>query len=320
MPRVDGGTVDGGMRIDGGMGQGGGPTPEVQGFTATGGAGGGAQTGVGPGYIDDAIPATRVRIRFDSLYDDNRPDRAEFFYPKCGCFRTPDSKGPPLSEKSVDAQELSFYLEYAVSEQLSGFVEVPIRFINPEVNANRTGLSDINFGAKYAFISGPDLTVSAQLRAFGPTGEGFKGLGTEHWTVEPALLLSAHPSDRLYLYGELRDWIPLEGSDFAGNIIRYGVGVGVVVWERPGLRVAPIGELVGWTVLDGKEEDLDTGLAVNARGDTIVNAKIGVRVGFGEAPREGLFSGSDLYIGYGRALTGEVWYKDIVRVEYRLNF
>ena len=28
----------------------------------------------------------------------------------------------------------------------------------------------------------------------------------------------------------------------------------------------------------------------------------------------------DLYIGYGRALTGDVWYKDIYRIEYRVRF
>ena len=38
------------------------------------------------GYIDDAIVQTRLRLRFDAAYDNNRPDRAEFFYAKCGCF------------------------------------------------------------------------------------------------------------------------------------------------------------------------------------------------------------------------------------------
>ena len=51
---------------------------------------------------------------------------------------------------------------------------------------------------------------------------------------------------------------------------------------------------------------------INAAGDTIVNGKVGVRTYFGE--------GSDLYIGYGHALTGDRWYKDIIRVEYRLAF
>jgi hypothetical protein len=32
------------------------------------------------------------------------------------------------------------------------------------------------------------------------------------------------------------------------------------------------------------------------------------------------YGNSSLYVGYGRALTGAVWYKDILRVEYRLMF
>ena len=39
-----------------------------------------------PGYVDFAVPITQFRLRFDAAYDDNRPDRAEFFYGKCGCF------------------------------------------------------------------------------------------------------------------------------------------------------------------------------------------------------------------------------------------
>jgi hypothetical protein len=295
----------------------------VPGFAASTGAGAGAEAGIGPGYIDDAIPATRFRIRYDSMYDDNRPDRAEFFYPKCGCFFTPDARGlGPKMETSVDAQEVSLYGEFAPSDRFSGFVEVPFRFLNPEQNGDHHGLSDINFGAKYALYrdtcSGSTLTL--QLRAYAPTGDSNGGLGTDHWSLEPALLLNVHPADRLYLYGEVRDWIPINApSDFAGNVIRYGAGVGYVVYQRPGLRVAPIGEVVGWSVLNGKESDF-AGNIFDAGGDTIVNAKFGVRIGFGEPSREGLFSGSDLYVGYGRALTGEVWYKDIVRVEYRKNF
>src|SRR5207248_1606921 len=56
-----------------------------------GGAGLGGGGGVDPNYIDAAIPANRFLLRFDAIYDYNRPDRAEFFYPKCGCFGTPDA-------------------------------------------------------------------------------------------------------------------------------------------------------------------------------------------------------------------------------------
>jgi hypothetical protein len=57
----------------------------------------------------------------------------------------------------------------------------------------------------------------------------------------------------------------------------------------------------------------------SASGDTIVNAKIGARLGFGKKLDVGL-SRSNFYIGYGHHLTGNVWYTDIIRAEYQYNF
>jgi hypothetical protein len=78
-----------------------------------------------------------------------------------------------------------------------------------------------------------------------------------------------------------------------------------------------VAEFLGWNVLDGQELVHPPGVAVDAAGDTIINGKLGVRFGFGArngGPRP------DLYVGYGRALTGEVWYKDIIRLELRVPF
>ena len=84
-------------------------------------------------------------------------------------------------------------------------------------------------------------------------------------------------------------------------------------------RVSPVLEFVGWTILSGKDErDGEVGLP--ARGETIINAKFGVRIGLGELTEPGNTGRADLYVGYGRALTGDVWYKDILRVEYNFWF
>ncbi len=61
------------------------------------------------GYIDNAIVANRIRFRFDSAYNNPFADRAEFFYPTCGCF--PGAPGPPLPESSVDYNELEVDFE-----------------------------------------------------------------------------------------------------------------------------------------------------------------------------------------------------------------
>src|SRR6266481_6619817 len=77
------------------------------------------------GYIDPAIPMTQFRLRYDAAYRDNRPDRAEFFYPTSGCFKIagldPRAPGPPLAETRVDYQDISSYFEYAPTKTFSGF-------------------------------------------------------------------------------------------------------------------------------------------------------------------------------------------------------
>ena len=76
-------------------------------------------------------------------------------------------------------------------------------------------------------------------------------------------------------------------------------------------------EVVGWTVLDGLASgSIDgtgaTAFVEDASGDTIVNLKLGVRMATSKH--------DSFYVGYGRALTGDVWYQDIARVEYRWTF
>ena len=197
---------------------------------------------------------------------------------------------------------------------------MPYLFLNPELNANTNGFSDLQVGFKYALIACPTQYFTFQFRTYTPTGDGSEGLGTDHVSLEPALLWYRQLGDRLALDAEFRDWIPIGGTDFAGNIIRYGVGMSYWVIQGCRFRAAPIAEVVGWTCLGGKELVGTTGVVRDASGDTIVNAKIGLRLGFGEMLPQDFFSRSELAVSYGRALTGDVWYKDILRVEYRINF
>jgi len=49
-----------------------------------------------------------------------------------------------------------------------------------------------------------------------------------------------------------------------------------------------------------------------ASGDTIVNAKLGLRAKYSDV--------SDVYAGFGQALTGDQWYRNTFRVEWRTFF
>ncbi len=51
------------------------------------------------GYIDNPIVQNQIRIRFDAAFEDQFPDRSEFFYAKCSCFRSsinPDTRAKRL--------------------------------------------------------------------------------------------------------------------------------------------------------------------------------------------------------------------------------
>jgi hypothetical protein len=76
-----------------------------------------------------------------------------------------------------------------------------------------------------------------------------------------------------------------------------------------------VAELMGWTLTRGHDLVPLTprrSVTVSTRGDTIGNGFLGVRAGYGTL--------GDLYVGYGRALTGDVWYKNTFRVELRYHF
>jgi hypothetical protein len=262
------------------------------------------------GYIDSAVPFTHFRLRYDSAFHFTRPTRAEFFYPKGR-----PGPGLPQPETSVDYQEATAYFEAAFDDRMSLFVETPFRFLNPVVNNNTAGFSDVVAGGKFVFAEGDDWLATLQIKGYFPTGDADRGLGTNHFSVEPGILFQKCVGPHVTLNGEFRYWIPIDGTDFAGSVIRYGLGLTLGHSCPEGFWFTPVAEFVGWTVLDGKELAAlsPTVFSVlDASGDTIVNAKVGVRFGLGQA--------LDAYVGWGHALSGQTWYENIYRVEMRVKF
>ena len=171
--------------------------------------------------------------------------------------------------------------------EFSFFGEIPFRLIDPEIQENTGGLGDSNIGFKYALLSDYDHVATAQLRAYIPSGDGSRGLGNDHVTIEPGLLMHRRLSCDWAVDGELRLWIPIDGTDdFAGSIIRYGLGASYRVWDDCDSRLWAVAEFVGWTVLGGR-----SAVTVNpqvtqiesAAGETIVNAKFGLRWAFSDS-------------------------------------
>jgi len=149
-------------------------------------------------------------------------------------------------------------------------------------------------------------------------------LGTNHYSIEPSLLLFHSLTPRLTLEGQLGDWHPIGGSagvpttsseGFAGDVFFYGLGPSYKVYSGPRFSIAPVVELFGWHVLSGFQTQIPGSVANvtnEVSGMNIVNIKTGVRVGIG--------THSSVYVGFGQALTHDDWYKHLVRLEYRFTF
>ena len=262
-------------------------------------------------FIDSAVPRNLFALRFESAFDNRQPMRAEYLFPKGG---VPGGIGFPFPETRVDSQELTSIAEYSPTSWFSVFIEAPYRWINPEVNANQSGAGDVRYGMKICTWSSDKLIATVLLRLYQPTAAAAP-LGTGHWSIEPGLLAAYKISDTWHLEGELRYWTALGGSDFAGDMVRYGLGITWGQRKPAGFWWAPVGECIGWTVLGGKTmiaSTPDTFIVQDAHGQTIVNAYLGLRFGYGK--------NLDFYTGYGRSLTGDAWQRDIYRVEVRLSY
>jgi hypothetical protein len=306
------------------------------------------------GYIDNPIVGTQIRVRFDDAFEDQFPDRSEFFYAKCGCYThlnlstlpptlqnayDPNAPGPGLGVPNwINYQQLYMNVEYSPHRRFSAFVEVPIRWLQPHgfqsappaslgflPFTNQSGLSDVTAGFKFAAVASEGTYLTFQFKSYFPSGDPSKGLGTNHYSVEPSLLLYQQLSGRFTLEGQVGDWHPIGGSagvpttnseGFAGDVFFYGIGPSYKLYQGNHVGLAPVVELFGWHVLSGFQTQPVTGTtdgaASEVSGMNIVNLKVGVRTSIG-------FHNS-VYVGFGQALTHDDWYKHIVRLEYRYSF
>jgi hypothetical protein len=285
------------------------------------------------GYIADGLIEDYVRVRFDLGYDNNVPDRAEFFYAQCGCngggAPGPGQPGPGDLTTGLNFQQLIADVQYAPHPRVAVFGSIPLRFVQPQSflvpNANtfdsESGFSDIRAGIKAALYSTDTATVTAQAQGYFASGDATKGLGTDHASFEAAVLFHQTLSDKVTIESQFGDWHPiggssfngpgpLNGADYAGDVLFYGIGPSFELVNTGRLRFAPVIELVGWHVLGGLRQD--AGDLSPAEGTNIVNLKLGARTTFDDK--------SSFYVGYGFAMTDEQWYGNIVRFEYRYSF
>jgi hypothetical protein len=316
------------------------------------------------GYIDGAIIGSQIRIRFDAAFHDNATDRAEFFYPRYNGLNNNglnSGPGPTSVLTDLNFQQLYLYAEYAPSNRFSIFTEVPVRWIQPQhtaakvngtalTNVNEAGLSDLAAGFKLAVVASSIQYLTFQFKSYFPSGNASLGLGTNHYSVEPALLYHRRLSERLALEAQVGDSHPIGGSfcpqpcvadflpngapplapppvsgGFAGDVFFYGAGPSYVLYRGEHVGIAPVVELIGWRILGGLETSCVPGKMLDgtvnpclnqegasADGTNTVNLKVGARTSIGRH--------NSLYVGFGHTVTHSHWYEEIVRAEYRRSF
>jgi hypothetical protein len=292
------------------------------------------------GYVDNGFIGSQVRVRFDAGFGMTTPDRAEFFYAKCGCYRLagidPDAPGPvppftgtdpantPLIENDLDYRDLQFYGEYALHPRFSMFADAPIRSLSPSIIPEAAGIGDVRAGFKLGLVASDTTALTFQFRGWMPSGDSEKGLGTAHGSLDFGLLYSGVVNDRVAVGAEFASWHPIGGSsavpvstssDWAGDVIRWGLAASVDLVGRSDFGFAPVVEVFGWRILSGYASVTPDGTPgklqiVESDGWNIVNLKLGGRFTF-----KGRHS---IYAGYGFPLTDDHWYDDIFRLEYRL--
>lgn len=273
----------------------------------------------GTSHLDSALVGNRVIFRYDLGWGMRHPDRAEYYMARNRSVPAGGGRGLLRPETHVDAQELSTYLEMAFSSRCSAFIEMPARFLNLEVNKDYYGWGDLNAGVKFTYCVEEHSLMTALFRVYTPTGDAYHGLGTGHTTLEPGILVYERLTPSWVLELELKDWIPVDGTLSAGNVLRYGASLTCDAYQSAdGFSIKPVAEIQGWTVLRGMQtevyptQDPFSFISFESENrDTIINGSLGVRCGGDKG---------DCYLGYTRSLTGPRWFESGLRLEFRLFY
>lgn len=267
-----------------------------------------------PFEVDITQPFKNFKIRVDSAFNMAHPDRAEYFWARSSAI---GGRGPPKIERSISYQEVHLVKEFAV-DNFSTIIDVPIRGVNPEINNNSSGLSDVSIATKLVLLQGERWQFTQYFRTIMNSGLARRGLGTGHVSLEPGFLLRYKVNAQTYLHGQLKYWFPIAGNvDHSGGILELGLAASRVLYENDGFAIIPTFEVLSWGVMDGQQTYYPSGALQDADGQTIVNLAPGVRTVYDTGCVFGLFEmGANVSLG----VTGKRWHDALFRFELRWSY
>ncbi len=229
------------------------PSGQDFGFGGSQGLASGAGTFASPGgYIEDAIPQTMFRLRYDSEDGINRFDRADFMFGtwREGTFHTHallgnggvrgtflDSKatGSQIISNNVSDQILSADMEYAITKRFSVFAELPYQFVHfgPDVEDGPESPAERKQFPETQELRNPNHD---------PTGAGDVQVGFKYAMIED-------PNCR-YLTFQLRGYAPTGDPGLGLGVGHFSVEPGLLAYQRLTDRLVIQGELIDWIPID----------------------------------------------------------------------
>lgn len=231
-------------------------------------------------YAAAPRPIAHMKIRWDSAFQIDLPDRAEFFWAR----QDGRGKGPrPLNGNLVASarvkyNDLTLYTE-AGTGVVAAIVEMPYRSMDPDNYGHTAGFGDIKVGVKTLLFDCEMLQIAMQFLTYTPSGIASKGLGTGHVSLEPSLLFGVRLGPDTYLQHQLSEWIPLGGDpDYSGAVLHTHTSLNQVL-----LRLLPEVPLIGtmelntWSFQDGAYTDPVLGFQ-RAGGFTYLSTGPGLRL------------------------------------------
>ncbi len=263
-------------------------------------------------FTDAARPQTQMRLRVNKGWEANFPDRAEYFWPRENTGVAPFNKGrgPHVLVNSVNFSDVSLYTE-AATGRAGLFFEVPYRRVEDPVNGS--GFSDMNVGTKAMLLDSELLQITFQFKTFLPVGDGTKGLGTRHVSLEPAFLWGLRLAERTYLQSQTALWIPIGGDpDYEGNVFHYHFSLNHVLWRPcPDVQLVGSAELAGWSILNGLYTDPAVPFPLSAKRNLL---------SMGPGLRCVICDKIDFGVGSLFSVTDQTWAEELLRVDFRWRF
>lgn len=255
-------------------------------------------------WVESARPVTQFRYRWDMALGMQYPDRSEFVWPTVGTL------GPSAVPNSLTMHDLSMYSEIA-SGGFSIFTDMPYRSWNGD-GMGGAGFGDMSVGTKSVLFDCELMIVTFQFKTFIPIGMGFKGLGTQHVSLEPSLLMAINLSPDTSFQAQISEWIPIGALSGGGAVLHGHASLNHVLYRwQPAVPIIGTLEANSWSFQDGTytTPSLDV---VQSSGETYVSAGPGVRVVVCDK--------IDFGIGTAFSLTDQHWGEQTLRSEFRWRF